>query len=92
MKSELSETIEITLPKSVCLVLFELLPASYEQWRKVNPNDENAQPLLISAVEHNERVALWKLEGAFETTMPELFSSNYSDLLAESKKLLNEGE
>jgi len=70
-------------------VLFELLTSSYEEWRKLNPDDSSASPMQVTAEDHAQRAAFWKLEGALERTLPELFSSNYDELLAESKRVLN---
>ena len=39
MESELKNELTILLSKAACLVLFELLTESYEQWRKANPDD-----------------------------------------------------
>ena len=80
----------ITLSKAACLVLFELLTVSYEAWRRDNPNDASADALLLNAQETSQRAALWELEGSLERTLPELFSSNYGDLLTESRRLLKE--
>jgi hypothetical protein len=44
----------------------------------------------ITAEDHAQRVALWKLEGALERTLPEFFSSNYHELLTESERILND--
>jgi hypothetical protein len=88
MDTSLDDNVAIDLPKSVCLVLFELLTQSYEAWRKSNPNDSSAGPLFIEAGEFAQRKALWRLEGALESTLPEIFSSNYSDLLSEAKQVL----
>jgi hypothetical protein len=44
--------------------------------------------LLVQANEHSEQIVLWQLEGVLEKTLPELFSSNYTELLRESKTLL----
>jgi hypothetical protein len=44
--------------------------------------------MLVPANEHSERIALWQLKGALVRTLPELFSSNYKELLRESKTLL----
>jgi hypothetical protein len=88
MTSDLSEPVMLELPKSVCLLLFEVLTATYERWRKSNPDDATADPMMIAAQTHAERVAFWKLEGALERTLPELFSSNYGELLEESRKQL----
>ena len=88
MDTSLDDKVAIDLPKSVCLVLFELLTQSYEAWRKNNPNDSSAGPLFIEAREFAQRKALWRLEGALESTLPEIFSSNYSALLSEAKQVL----
>ncbi len=86
--NDLSEQINIPLSKAACLVLFELLTTSYERWRMSNPDDDSAEPMLVSAKEYPERVALWQLEGALERTLPELFASSYVELIAESKRAL----
>jgi hypothetical protein len=91
MNSDLNEPISFSLPKAACLVLFELLTTSYEDWRKSNPNDASAAPMQVTAKEHAQRVALWRFEGALERTLPELFSSNYAELLRDSKGLLESG-
>jgi hypothetical protein len=88
MDSSLNDQVAIDLPKSVCLVLFELLTRSYEVWRKENPEDESAEPMLVEAGEIAQRRALWRLEGALERTLPELFSSNYAGLLSEANRIL----
>ena len=88
MDTNLDEKVVIDLPKSVCLVLFELLTRSYEVWRKSNPNDSSAGPLFVEAREFAQRKALWRLEGALESTLPEVFSSNYSELLSEARRTL----
>jgi hypothetical protein len=86
---DLNQRIEVSLPKSTWLVLFELLTFSYEQWRHENPDDSSAPPMMVVADEHPHRAALWRLGGALERTMPELFDSNYDQLLTESKRLLD---
>jgi hypothetical protein len=88
MDASLDDNVIIDLPKSVCLVLFELLTQSYEAWRKSNPNDSSAGPLFVEAREFAQRKALWQLEGALERTLPEIFSSNYSELLSEARRVL----
>ena len=88
MTSELNQKVELSLSKSACLVLFELLSVSYEKWRKDNPDDALAGPMPVIAADQAERAALWQLEGALELTLPELFSSNYEELLKQSKRLL----
>ena len=91
MNPDLEEPITFSLPKAVCLVLFELLTKSYAEWRKSNPNDASANAMQVTANEHSERIALCQLEGAVERTLPELFSSNYGALLREAKRLLEHG-
>jgi hypothetical protein len=81
MDLEVDREVEIALPKSVLLVLFELLSASYEAWRKDNPDDSSANPLCVVAARNSERVALWRLEGAIERTLPEILSAEYDQLL-----------
>jgi hypothetical protein len=88
MDSSLNDKVAIDLPKSVCLVIFELLTRSYGVWRKENPNDGSADPMLVEAREFAQRRALWSLEGALERTLPELFSSNYAELLLEANRIL----
>ena len=88
MIADLEEPITLSLSKAACLVLFELLTVSYEHWRKSNPNDDSPSAMVVPANEHSERIALWQLEGALERTLPELFASNYAELLHESKTLL----
>jgi hypothetical protein len=88
MGPDLNNKVTITLSKAACLVLFELLTVSYEAWRRNNPNDASADVMLVNAEEASQRAALWELKGSLERTLPELFSSNYGDLLTESRRLL----
>ena len=88
-KPAFDEEVTISIPKGACLVLFEMLTTAYEKWRPNNPDDRRAQPMLITADSHSERMALWKLEGALERTLPELFCSNYEELLEQSREFLD---
>ena len=88
-QSELKTEITISLSKAACLVLFELLTNAYEHWREANPNDSDAGPMVVTAASHAERVALWKVEGSIESTLPEVFSSNYAALLTEARLMLS---
>jgi hypothetical protein len=85
---DLSKPVTLELPKSACLLLFEMLTTAYQQWRESNSDDATADLMAIAAQTHAERVAFWKLEGALERTLPELFSSNYRELLEESRQQL----
>jgi hypothetical protein len=84
----LNETVTLYLPKSACLVLYELLTKSYKHWRKSNPDDSSPNPMQLNAKEYAERRAVWRLEGALERAVPELFASDSTTLLKESKRLL----
>jgi hypothetical protein len=84
----LNETVTLDLPKSACLVLYELFAKSYKQWRKSNPDNSSPNPMQLDAKEYAERRAVWRLEGALERAVPELFASDSAALLKESKHLL----
>jgi len=84
----LSETVTLYLPKSACLVLYELLTKSYKHWRKSNPDNSSPNPMRLDAKEYAERRAVWQLEGTLERAVPELFASDSVALLKESKRLL----
>src|SRR6476661_5474213 len=84
----LSETVTLRVPKSACLVLYELLTKSYKHWRKSNRDDSSPNPMQLDAKEYAERRAVWRLEGALERAVPELFASDSAALLKESKRLL----
>jgi hypothetical protein len=81
--------VTFSISKGACLVLFELLTKSYEEWRGVNQDDATANPMLVSAGRHSERVALWQIEGSIERTLPEVFSSNYNELLSAAHGMLS---
>jgi hypothetical protein len=87
-ENTLNENVTLYLPKSACLVLYELLTKSYKHWRKSNPNDSSPNPMQLNAKEYAERRAVWRLEGALERAVPELFASDSTALLKESKRLL----
>jgi hypothetical protein len=88
MNTSLDDKVRVDLPTSVCLVFFELLTQSYEAWRVNNPDDSSAGTLCVEAREFAQRKALWRLEGELERALPELFSSNYPELLSGAKRLL----
>jgi hypothetical protein len=88
MESDLRENVNLPLSKAACLLLFDLLTKSYEVWRKENPDDSSANAMEIVASQRAQRVALWRLEGALERTLPELFAADYEDLLQRSEQIL----
>ena len=85
----LNEEVTLSLSRAACLVLFELLTTSYEVWRRDNPSDSSALPMVVEGQSHSQRAALWQLEGSIERTLPELFSSNYEQLLQDAKSVLD---
>jgi hypothetical protein len=87
----LNETVTLYLRKAACLVLYELLAKSYRRWRKSNPGDASRSPMQLNAKEYAQRRAVWRLEGALERAVPELFASDSAVLLKESKRLLVSG-
>jgi hypothetical protein len=89
MNTDLNQNVCVSLSKAACLVLFELLNQSYEDWRESNPDDSSAGPMLINAGETAQRMALWQLEGSLEKTLPELFFPKYDELLAEAKRVVS---
>ena len=87
-ENTLNETVTLYLPKSACLVLYELLTKSYKHWRKSNPNDSSPKTMQLDTKGYAKRRAVWRLEGALERAVPELFASDSAALLKESKRLL----
>jgi len=73
MNSDLNEYVDVPIPKAACLVLFELLTSSYEEWRKLNPDDSSASPMNINAEDHAQRMALWKLKVRLKGPFPSSF-------------------
>ncbi len=91
MKS--AQVTTISMRTETLLVIFEFLARSYEDWRKsgVAPaRDLSDESFVLSKPDSGERVALWRLEGEIERTLPELFSPDYLDLIAEEKRCLTQ--
>jgi hypothetical protein len=83
----------ISMRKDTLLVIFEFLARSYEDWRKsgIAPvADLSDQSFALSKPDPGERIALWRLEGEIERTLPEVFSSDYLDLIASEKRRLTQ--
>ena len=87
MTADLGEPVTLSLSKTACLVLFDVLSKSYDEWR-TKVTDSDNQPLLIVAGELAARRALWQLEGAVERTLVEVFAADYADLVEQSKRHL----
>jgi hypothetical protein len=90
MTSDLQEQVSISMSKGTFLVLFEYLAHSYESWCKAAESSD-ASSFTVQKPDHGERIALWQLEGAIERTFPEIFSSEYPQLLANWKQHLVSG-
>lgn len=88
-ENTLTERIPILLPKSACLVLYDLLRRSSGAWRETNPTDESPSPMLVVADEHAHRQALWCLEGAIERTVHEVMATDSPALVTEAKRLMS---
>jgi len=94
MTTDLNQAVQVSLPKSVCLVLYELLAASTEEWSKSGAqnesNNSSGVPLTVTVKHFEERAALLRLEGTLESALPELFSPNYWEIVAEARRLLSD--
>lgn len=80
--------VAITTRRETLLVIFEFLARSYDGWRDSEniPRDEISDAtFVLLKPDTGERVALWRLEGEIESTLPEMFSSNYHELIKNEK-------
>ena len=84
--------VAITMPTATWLVIFEFLSRSYEEWAKKEEWDKKKEltdtSFAFAQPEAGERVAMWKLEGAIERTLPEIFSPEYETILTVEKAAL----
>ncbi|MBZ5490516.1 MAG: hypothetical protein LAO76_06260 [Acidobacteriia bacterium] len=80
----LKKKISIELPKGELLVIFEFLARSYDAWSEAGNRDENT--FVLSRPDAGERIILWHLEGAIESTLAEIFSPEYKELLKIAKE------
>jgi hypothetical protein len=78
--------VTITMRRQTLLVVFEFLTQSYESWKKTGPKSDDS--FLLRVPDEGERVALWRLEGEIERTLPEIFSPEYQRLIREEKNRL----
>ncbi len=92
MSNSLDEQVTISLPKGTLLVLFEFLSHSYDTWRGSDGKPSDDSTFLLAKPDAAERTALWQLEGAIESTLPEIFASDYKDLIGEWKQRLIRGQ
>jgi hypothetical protein len=87
MSTNLDESTSITMPKGTLLVLFEYLARSYDSWKKAGEASDEAS-FALQPPDAGERKALWRLEGEIERMLPEIFSADYPQLIAEWKQHL----
>jgi hypothetical protein len=85
MDVNLEEKISIELAKGELLVIFEFLAKSYDAWRASGNKDENI--FVLMPLDAGERIILWHLEGAIESTLAEIFSPEYRGLIERAKQL-----
>jgi len=69
------------------LVIFEYLARSYEEWKKRGESPDDT--FVLSNPDSGERVALWRLEGEIERTLPEVLASDYKEVIAAEKQRLS---
>jgi len=87
-----AEFVELKMRRATLLVIFEFLTRSYEEQRKAGKAARESADgtFVLSKPEPGERLALLRLEAEIERTLPEVFSSNYLDQIADEKKRLVE--
>ncbi len=85
--NNLDENTTITVPKGTLLVLFEYLSRSYDSWRRSAPSSDDTT-FVLQKPDAVERMAIWRLEGEIEHTLPEIFSKDYAELLEAWKQRL----
>ena len=80
MSVRLDEKIPITLPKGTLMLLFDFLARSSDSWRRSGNRADDS--FSLQKPDAGERVALWHLEGEIERTLPEIFSSDFKELIS----------
>ena len=91
-ESSLSDDrVAISFPSRTWLVLFEYLAHSYEVWRGED-SEKSDDSFVLQKPDAGERIAVWQLEGAIESTLPEIFAANYRDLILQEKQRLISGQ
>jgi len=74
------------MDRATLLVIFEYLARSYKAWKEKGKLPDDT--FVLSKPDAGERVALWRLEGEIERTLPEVFSPKYIELIEEEKQRL----
>jgi hypothetical protein len=76
----------ISMRRDTLLVIFDFPAHSYEEWRKTGQKPDDT--FALCNPDTGERIALWRLEGAIERTLPEIFAPEYKELIAAEKQRL----
>jgi hypothetical protein len=88
LSTALDEQLTISLPKGTLLVLFEFFSRSYDLWKGSGNRQHAEDTFVLDAPDPGERAALWHLECAIERTLPEVFASDYKDMIGDWKQKL----
>ena len=84
--------VNLSMRRETLLVIFEFLARSYDDWRKDSESPAASvsdDSCVLLKPDSGERVALWRLEGEIERTLPEIFSPEYKDLIVQEKQRLS---
>jgi hypothetical protein len=81
-----NQFVALKMRTETLLVIYEYLSRSYDEWRRTA--SESDESFILAKPDPGERVALWRLEGEIERTIPEIFCPEYNDLLSEEKRRL----
>ena len=87
-----AEFVELKMRRATLLVIFEYLTRSHDEWSKTGKvqKDYSDSTFVLSRPDPGERIALGRLEGEIERTLPDMFDSEYKELIAAEKKRLSE--
>jgi hypothetical protein len=89
---ENTKLVTLSMRSETLLVIFEFLARSHEDWSKNVEGpaaDLSDDRFVLRKPDSGERVALWRLEGEIERTLPEIFSPEYQDLIVREKQRLS---
>jgi hypothetical protein len=89
---ENTNLVNLSMRRETLLVIFEFLARSHADWSKnlESPAASGADDsFVLRKPDSGERVALWRLEGEIERTLPEIFSAEYDELVASEKQRLS---
>jgi hypothetical protein len=69
-----SDNVPMSLLKGSWLVILEYLAHSYELWTSGGKPEDDT--FVLQKPDAGERLALWHLEGAIGSTLPEIFAGS----------------